>query len=667
MQFVGVRGVLLVLVCLVLKTGAWAGTKQSVVHTTRFGDHSSYTRIVLVVKGAPPVSVQWEQGPTLNVVFAALSCQTAPAEDLRQAESSVRSVLHEAGSQGESVFFRVSAAERLQVVARCLPDSHQRPHFYCLVLDLFPHPTWSCVTPPDMSWNCAGTGCRTVRTAAAAATPIPIRPAGFSSPGVAPEPRHAADVLATEFSPLALPLAKVHEPSTPSGESAALLRQWWRDRLRFSGKFKALAAQDLHGLEEGNENEQALHGVGHAELRYTLEDRDPLSVVSPNAPYVVLSGQWEGLGFRPGTRHASCDIGLHEAYAQWAPGPLEFRVGKQIVRWGKTDEISPVDVLNAQDRRLPFLESREERKRPNWMLRARLFQEQWTAEGVVLPVFEPDRLHYFGSNWALYRHLKTDLSEAALPRGLRKRVEQLDVDTHEPVVSWDNLQAGARITSALGNVDLGVSYFYGFDPRPCVVFFPVQGIRVSGDISGGSLPSQLARARFTEGDIEVEYVRSQMVGAEFEATLGAFGVRGETAYSSARPFLSDSLDSRKSATLASVVGVDYQGQNGWYANAQGVHEHVLEHQESLLFYQRDNYGLTAEVRNTFGRGKGEIGVRGMYYLSDGSRFGHPYTKWELLPNLDLELGAYFFAGDSDTLFGWYDDNDLVSLEATYHF
>lgn len=54
-------------------------------------------------------------------------------------------------------------------------------------------------------------------------------------------------------------------------------------------------------------------------------------------------------------------------------GPFRFRIGKQIIRWGKTDEISPVDNVNSQDLRLFIIPTYEDRKIPNWIADVEFF------------------------------------------------------------------------------------------------------------------------------------------------------------------------------------------------------------------------------------------------------------------------------------------------------
>ncbi|MCA1787835.1 MAG: hypothetical protein LC657_17820, partial [Desulfobacteraceae bacterium] len=61
------------------------------------------------------------------------------------------------------------------------------------------------------------------------------------------------------------------------------------------------------------------------------------------------------------------DLELHEAAFLYANNRLDLSVGKQIIRWGKADQFSPVDTLNPQDFREFMIPEYEETKQPVWM------------------------------------------------------------------------------------------------------------------------------------------------------------------------------------------------------------------------------------------------------------------------------------------------------------
>ncbi|MCF8104167.1 MAG: hypothetical protein K9K64_01680 [Desulfohalobiaceae bacterium] len=443
---------------------------------------------------------------------------------------------------------------------------------------------------------------------------------------------------------------------------------WPEGALRFSGFARIYGANDLHG-DRGNEDERAFRNRIRAELRYSLPEDEPVLVPGLKAgrTYLVLSGDADYLWFGPKESRDDYDLEIYEAYLNWGQGPLQLRLGKQLVRWGKTDEISPLDAVNAQDLRLFTFPDREERKLPNWMFRARLFLEAVTLEGVYIPFFREDKLDFFGTDWAVFRHVKEDVRDSPVNPAFRDFFADIGVDEDEPADTLENGSLGARVATTLGRVDIGASYLYGYDPRPHFVEFPVQNISVSGAIDAENLEEQAAQAVVTGEVVRAKYLRSQMIGLDFETTAGDFGLRGESAYFDARTFLTDNLTSVDRQSLFSVLGLDYLGKKDWYANVQVLHQHVFDHQEDILYFEQDNWGLSWELSREFFRGRAEAGLEGLYFLSDGSYAFNPRLLVQIKPALEVEIGLDVFEGNPDTLMGQYDNNDQAYLRLEYYF
>ena len=66
---------------------------------------------------------------------------------------------------------------------------------------------------------------------------------------------------------------------------------------------------------------------------------------------LTLSALSDYLYFGSENKTDDFDLDLHEAKWQYNEGNYGFSIGKQIIRWGKADQISPVDTLNPQDMR----------------------------------------------------------------------------------------------------------------------------------------------------------------------------------------------------------------------------------------------------------------------------------------------------------------------------
>ena len=177
-----------------------------------------------------------------------------------------------------------------------------------------------------------------------------------------------------------------------------------------------------------------------------------------------------------------------DIYIEYRGDRIDLRAGMSRIVWGRLDEFQPTDVVNPIDLSRFLLEGRSEARLPTALLRGRLFLPRGTTlEAIVAPVFRASR----------FDQLDEDTSPFLLaPPGPRGR--------HEPGVSWRNVQGGARFTSTIGRVDIGVSAWRGFETFP--VYVP--------------LPAGFAAT----------FPRFTMAGGDFETVSGPWGLRGEAAW-----------------------------------------------------------------------------------------------------------------------------------------
>lgn len=436
-----------------------------------------------------------------------------------------------------------------------------------------------------------------------------------------------------------------------------------RRQTSVGGFLEGRGATDLRD-DSPSEHDRAFRGIGRLYL-----DWQPLATQAQagRTLRLYLSGEADYLFMGQSHSQEDFDLDLFEAYLFYRQGPFELQTGKQIVRWGKTDQVSPVDNLNPQDLRELITWPTEERKLPVWMVRGRWFFDRLTLEGVFLPVFEPSDIDFFDSDWAIYRQVREEIRRAPLPADLQSYLLSRGVNRNKPSRTLRNSEWGGRITGALGGWDLGVSFLYTREDLPHSASFPIKNLRLPGTFSGEALLTSLDGAIFADEHIEVIYPRQKIYGFEFETTMGLFGLRGESAWFDQASFLREDLTSVSKQVLHSIVGLDYSGISGWYTNVQLAHRYIHDYEDSILFFKRHNVSLLGEISRTALRGRLEAAFKYNIDLHDGGYYLEPSVTGKFINRLDVTLGLHIFGGDSDTFLGYYDDNDQVFLLAKYHF
>ncbi len=400
--------------------------------------------------------------------------------------------------------------------------------------------------------------------------------------------------------------------------------------LDMSGMLMGKITHDLHESDNSGQ-ERMLRNILRVEGKWT----PPLLTENPagteaGSTYLLASMQSDYLGFAPDPPSDDYDLGLYEAYLNHAGPNWDLRLGRQIVRWGKADQISPVDNVNPEDLREFVIPDLEDRKVPNWMARLRLFPGDLTLEGVFIPFFQENTFDYSGNTWAL---LGVD------DQGLR-------IDEDEPAQGMDNADWGMRASASMGGWDMALSYLYATQKNPHLRFEPLapQGPTLHAD-----------------------YRRQHIVGWEFETTVDKFGFRGEGAYFDEQSLVTQGMNSVSRPTTHAVIGVDYLGEADWYINVQLSHQHVFDHEDDILFLRQDNFYLSGEINREFWRGNTMLKLRYAVDLHDGGSLLTPEAILTYFENLELSLGANLFFGPEASYFGRYRDNDQGFFKAVYHF
>jgi hypothetical protein len=181
-------------------------------------------------------------------------------------------------------------------------------------------------------------------------------------------------------------------------------------------------------------------------------------------------------------------------------------------------------------------------------------------------------------------------------------------DRREPGVSWNNLQGGARFTSTVGRVDVGVSAWRGFESFPTYTLAPFDPD-----------PLALIVPTFIE-----TFPRFTMIGADFETVSGPWGVRGEFAF----------FDAVLPRSFEGGIGADRRA--GSYRVA--LNALVSREEDTELT-------LVGWAERTFARETRSVRLLAVYDPADDTAFLRGIGAVSLRDNWSLELSAGWFTGD----------------------
>jgi hypothetical protein len=267
--------------------------------------------------------------------------------------------------------------------------------------------------------------------------------------------------------------------------------------------------------------------------------------------------------------------------ATYHRGPVTFTAGKQFIRWGKTDIVTPTDRFAPRDY-LTVVDNDFIA-----VTAARFVYEKGsnTIEGVWSPRFTPSRVPLADQRWA---------GAAATPP-----VPISPENVHINVAGGS--QAGVRWNHT-GAIEYGISAYQGFNHLPSfTVNLPVAiPFVVSEDPRLGA-----ARAP----NVEVFYPKMLMAGGDIAIPTRLFTVKGEAAYFG-------SNDKRRVDEYSLYV-VQLERQTGEWLIVGGYAGEVVTGTGAGLVFMTNNFAVTSNFAPDRGLTKTLLGRAG--YTIDTNR------------------------------------------------
>jgi len=351
-------------------------------------------------------------------------------------------------------------------------------------------------------------------------------------------------------------------------------------------------------------------------------------------------------------------VDLREAYVNLYAGPLDLRLGQQIVVWGRADALNPTSNITPIDLRM-HSPVEDDRRMGNVGARAFLNFSPIRIEGVWMPLYEA-----------------SEIPNLDLPA---------DVNwgpTHFPSMNVENGLEAGRVHLELPGIEMSASYLYGYAPLPGLSLGKFV-VPANPAQDGVVIPEVLiARRAYNQ----------HVVGFDFATTLGDFlGLRGEAAYRAPLHFrhrvyapnpdvqyvlgldhtFGDvsviaqylgryTVNWRRHPPPATVVSIS-DVLNGFYENnippvAYADVDEVLAQKNQMLFSQLHRVQTLASLRlewlalhQTL-----SLSALGLVNFSTKEWLLFPKVAYQVSDSLSATVGAELYEGPHDTLFGVID-------------
>lgn len=324
---------------------------------------------------------------------------------------------------------------------------------------------------------------------------------------------------------------------------------------------------------------------------------------------------------------------LREGYVNFSHGAADFRIGKQIIVWGRADQINPTDNLTPRDNTLFIPESDDQR------LGTVAAKVTWNfpdiaATAIMLPRFRPSA---------------QPISAAA----------GIAFDESAP----GGNQYALKLEQTGQGVDWSLSYFRGFDLNP--------------DISiQSAAPGALS--------LSLQHHRIRVLGADAATVLGRYGVRAEAAYTWTEdvaggdpyvknPFFYGVLGADRTFFEYLNINLQYYARRiGKFADPDAIADPLARGvaiQQSIFSSQQDKWqqGMSLRIANKWLHETLEAELAAVYDFTRRDYLLRPKIGYAFDDHWSGKLGATLFRGATDTFFGMLKDRSAAYGELRYSF
>jgi hypothetical protein len=412
-----------------------------------------------------------------------------------------------------------------------------------------------------------------------------------------------------------------------------------------------LSAQSLfEEAEKGEDRDKAFELTGYLRSALYLgkmPDRDPADMKSGYGEFSLklkaskasFGSAFAEVRFRRGYEFNDylSEVNLREAYVSAYIGPFDFRIGHQIVAWGRADGINPTDNITPKNM-LARSPDEDDRREANFLLRTFFNAHPVRIELIWVPLFRSS---------VVPTHL------ISFPPGITLG------DPDYPDARLKNGAVAAKLNLELASFDCSLSYFNGFNP-----------------FSG--VNAELSAQGMT---IFLKPYRLHVFGADFSTTLAGFGLRGEMAYKD--PQENYSFSYIPNPELHYVIGLDKEFSGNLSVILQYIGRYVLDYSPLALppvpslipAYELElkNRIISSQQYETSHSFSCRLGWNllhetlnlefvGLANFTTEEFLFRPKMAYDITDALTFTLGGELYAGPNDTLFDFIEDH-LSSLFA----
>ncbi len=311
---------------------------------------------------------------------------------------------------------------------------------------------------------------------------------------------------------------------------------------------------------------------------------------------------------------------INELYLQGKIGKnIDFRVGRQIVVWGKSDNIRVTDVLNPIDNTTPAMVDIKDLRLGRMMSKVDFYANGWAMSGIIL------HENRFTEN------PKAGSEFRAMP----------DMPIDEPDNSFENSGVAVSVSKNFTGQDL--AFYYA---------------------------NQYLDKSYLENGV-LNYERSNMFGVAYNRVIDSFLFKTELAYFDNIEYNSVA-EAKKRVDL--LVGLEYNGISDGSVSFEVANRHIIDYDEALYlatdnFTNENEYQYAVRFTQSYINQTLDFTILATAFgedLKDGG-FVRSWVDYAVNDKISTTLGVIDYIGGDKPSWESVKNNDKVFATLKYNF
>lgn len=355
-----------------------------------------------------------------------------------------------------------------------------------------------------------------------------------------------------------------------------------------------------HDYDFGNSWRSHISGYGYYDLAYRINDRH-------NYSSEVLE-EYES------------EVELGEA---WVQGKLnrqtDLKLGRQIVVWGKSDNIRITDLINPMDNREPGMVDIEDQRLPLAMARLDYYVGDWGITALAIPDIRFNKTPPLGSD---FYPLPSPLPAEAIP---------------------DGTEYGLAANGIFSGWDLSLYAAQLYDDNPHTV------ITASGP--------------------RLQHSHLNMLGSAVNIAVDNWLLKAELAHLSGIEY--STLPNEEFSRSDTLLGIEYSGFRDTTLSLELANRHLHDYTVTLL-----GEGVIEDEWQSALRYQGDFMHARLHLLAlvslfgeqlDEGGFGRYSAAYDIADGLSVTGGVVSYESGEKFPFGSYGENDRLFVDLKYSF